>query len=210
MHRHYFSVALLSLFSQADFQSITLRLILSIPDGKICSSVTPKNFQSKFFWFSPKWLHVQKNPLKRVLQHQKWMLPKFCNGFTICTKWIIFPSKWMDFHIQWWKMEKHLNHQIQSNIDILKRQLVHFYSIFMGNHVHWKNLTISMKTKHFQALPSQHQNWSFSMDFLPNFKRAISKGKLTFFSVTALPFSVSPWKSLDFHQISQFQGNNRF
>ena len=181
MHRHYFSVALLRLFSQADFQSVTLRLILSIPDGKKCSSVTPKNFQSKFFWFFPKWLCVQKNSLRRVCQHQKWMLPKFCNGFIICTKWIIYPSKWMDFLIQWWKMEKHLNHQIQSNIDIFKRQLAHICSIFMGNYAHWeiwqfpwklsilKPYRVNTKTGHFQWISCQtskelfpRENWHFS------------------------------------------------
>ena len=67
-----------------------------------------------------------------------------------------------------------------------------------------------MKTKYFKALPSEHQNWSFSMDCLPNFKRATSKGKLIFFSVNALPFRVSPWKSLDFHKSASFKENTDF
>ena len=37
-------------------------------------------------------------------------------------------------------MEKHLNHQIQSNIDIFKRQLAHICSIIMGNYAHWEIL----------------------------------------------------------------------
>ena len=42
----------------------------------------------------------------------------------------------MDFLIQWWKMEKHLNHQIQSKIDIFKRQLAYICSIFIENYAH--------------------------------------------------------------------------
>ena len=124
---------------------------------------------------------VQKNPLRRVWQHQKWMLQKFYNGFTICTKWIIFPFKSMDFHIQWWKMTKHLNHQIQSNIDIFKRQLAHFYSIFIENYAHWeiwqftwkpsilKPYRVNTKVGHFQWIACQtskelfpRENWHFS------------------------------------------------
>ena len=36
------------------------------------------------------------------------------------------------------KNGKHLNHQIQSTIDIFKRQLAHIYSIFIGNYAHWE------------------------------------------------------------------------
>ena len=67
-----------------------------------------------------------------------------------------------------------------------------------------------MKTKHFKALSSEHQNWSFSMDFLPNFKRATSKGKLIFFSLNAVTFSVSHenhWifiKQASFKEITDF------
>ena len=87
----------------------------------------------------------------------------------------------MDFHIQWWKMEKHLNHQIQSKIDIFKRQLAHFYSIFIENYAHWeiwqfpwklsilKPYRVNTKVGHFQWIACQTSkelplrgNWHFS------------------------------------------------